>query len=289
MTTVGFCGLGRMGRLMAGRLLAAGHPVTVWNPSEGPQAPLAERGAQVAATPEEPARGSELVLTMLTGPDALEAVVHGPHGVAAGLGSGALLVDMSTVGPDAFLSVAGRLGPGAGAVDAPVRGSVREATEGTLQVYVGARDDDFGRVAPVLSAVGDARHVGPPGAGASMKLVVNEALVASMTLLGEAMALGQGLGLDRATLLDVLSRSPLAPTVAAKGDNVAAGRYPPAFELSLADKDIRLVVEAAHRLGLDLKVAAAARDWMDAACVAADDEVDFSGVVATIMGQRPRP
>lgn len=289
MASIGFCGLGRMGRLMAGRLLGAGHEVTVWNRSEGPQAALAEQGARIAATPEEAAAGAELVVTMVTGPDALEAVVYGPHGVAAGLRTGALLVDMSTVGPDAFQMVADRLGPGRGAVDAPVRGSVREAADGTLQVYVGAGDDDFGRVAPLLSALGDVRHVGPPGAGASMKLVVNATLVTAIALLGEAMALGRHLGLDRATLLDVLSRSPLAPTVAAKGDNVAAGRYPPAFELSLADKDIHLVLDAARRHGLDLKVAEAARQWTDAALSATESEVDFSAVVATVMGEKAQP
>lgn len=289
MTTIGFCGLGRMGRPMAGRLLSAGHRVAVWNRSDGPQTVLAGQGAKVASTPEEAAAGAELVITMVTGPDALEAVVHGPHGVAAGLGPGGVLVDMSTVGPEAFASVSERLGEGAVAVDAPVRGSVREASEGTLQIYVGAGDETFSWVAPVLSCLGDVQHVGPAGAGASMKLVVNAALVASTALFGEAMALGQALGLDRATLLDVLSRSALAPAVAAKGDNVAAGTYPPAFELGLADKDINLVVDAARRLDLDLRIADAARGWMDDAVATAGAGVDFSAVVAVVVGEEARP
>lgn len=289
MTTIGFCGLGRMGRLMAGRLLDAGHRLTVWNRSDGPQQALAAKGAAVAATPAEAARASELTITMVTGPDALEEVVLGPGGVAAGLGDDRLLVDMSTVGPEAFGSVADRLPAGARAVDAPVRGSVPQATDGTLQVYVGASDDDYERVAPVLAALGDVRHVGPSGAGSAMKLVVNTALIASAALLGESLALGAGLGLERGTLLDVLGRSPVGPTVAAKGKNVEAGRYPPAFELRLADKDIHLVVDAARRLGVEMRLAEATQSWMDDTVAAAGDEVDFSAVVARILGEAPRP
>lgn len=288
MTTVAFCGLGRMGRLMAGRLLDAGHQVTVWNRSDGPQRELAERGAAVATSPREAAAASEVTITMLTGPEALEQVVLGPDGVAAGLEDGAVLVDMSTVGPEAFLAVAERLTAGS-AVDAPVRGSLPQAAEGTLQIYVGADDRSFRRVAPVLELLGDLRHVGPPGAGAATKLVVNTALVGSAALLGECMALGAGLGLDRATLLDVLGRTPVGPTVASKGKNVAEGRYPPAFEARLAAKDVHLVVEAARRLGVRMPLADATETWMDATVDAADGDVDFSAVVATVMGEAVRP
>lgn len=288
MTTIGFCGLGRMGRLMAGRLLDAGHQVTVWNRSAGPAEELAGRGAAVAASAREAASASELTITMLTGPEALEEVVLGPEGVASGLEDGRVWIDVSTVGPEAFRSVAGRLTAGT-AVDAPVRGSVPQATDGTLQFYLGASDEDAARVAPVLGALGDVRHVGPPGAGAAMKLVVNTALIASAALLGECMALGNALELDRDVLLDVLGRSPVGPIVSAKGGNVASGHYPPAFELRLADKDIRLVVDAAHRLGTDLRLAEATQGWMDAAVEAADGEVDFSAVVATVLGEPLRP
>lgn len=288
MTAIGFCGLGRMGRLMAGRLLDAGHQVTVWNRSKGPAEELERRGAVVAASPTQAAAASELTITMLTGPAALEEVVLGPEGVAAGLDDGRLLVDMSTVGPDAFRSVADRLTAGR-AIDAPVRGSVPQATNGTLQIYVGASDDDFTRVAPVLETLGDVRHVGSPGAGAAMKLVVNTALIASAALLGECMALGKVLGLDRDVLLEILGRSPVGPTVSGKGGNVASGHYPPAFELRLADKDIHLVVDAGRRLGAELRLTEATRAWMDAAVEAADGEVDFSAVVAAVLGEPLRP
>jgi 3-hydroxyisobutyrate dehydrogenase-like beta-hydroxyacid dehydrogenase len=115
-----------------------------------------------------------------------------------------------------------------------------------------------------------------------MKLVANSTLGAAMVALGEALALGQSLGLHPTTVLDVLEDSPIGPTVRAKRSNVESGQYPPSFKLSLADKDLRLVTEAGDAAGLDLKAARANRAWLDQAMEQGAGDLDFSAVVATI-------
>ena len=288
MAKIAFLGLGNMGTPMATRLLAAGHDVVVWNRTRQRTAPLAGAGAAVATTPAAAGAGVEFAITMLTNPEALEQVLFGPDGLAGGLAPGQTLIDMSTVGPEAFRSAAARLPDGVTAVDAPVRGSIPEAAAGTLHVFVGASDEDFARVQPVLAVLGDVNHVGPPGAGAAMKLVVNTTLTASIVALGEALALGSALGLEEAPMLDVLAASPIGPEVRAKRANVEAGHYPPNFKLSLADKDMRLALDTAERAGLELKTAESVGRWLDAAAREGAGDLDFSAVVATILGEPVR-
>jgi 3-hydroxyisobutyrate dehydrogenase-like beta-hydroxyacid dehydrogenase len=289
MSKIAFLGIGNMGTPMALRLLNAGHDVTVWNRSAPRTAPFAQAGAGIAASPADAANGVEFVITMLANPDAVEHVLFGPDGLASTLSPGQTWIDMSTVGPDAFRSAAARLPDGVATVDAPVRGSTPEATDGRLQVYVGAGDEEYARVRPVLEVLGDVHHVGAPGAGAAMKLVVNTTLVASMVAAGEALALSDVLGLDRTSVLDMLADSPIGSTVRAKRANVEAGRYPPNFKLSLAAKDMRLAVEAADHAGTSLKTARTVRRWLDEAVDNGAADLDFSAVVATILGQPARP
>src|SRR5438105_10660169 len=124
MSKIAFLGLGQMGAPMAGRLLEAGHDVTVWNRTSGRAEPLAEKGAAVAGSPAEAGGGAEFAITMVATPDAVEAVLFGPDGLASALGPGQTLIEMSTIGPAAFRALTERLPAGVAAVDSPVRGSV---------------------------------------------------------------------------------------------------------------------------------------------------------------------
>jgi 3-hydroxyisobutyrate dehydrogenase len=200
MSRIAFLGLGNMGTPMATRLINAGHDVTVWNRSVPRTAPLARAGASVAGSPAAAAHGVEFAITMLATPEALDQVLFGRDGLTSALSSGQTWIDMSTVGPEVFRSAAVRLPSGVAAVDAPVRGSIPEATDGHLHIYVGADGEDFERVRAVLEVFGDVHRVGGPGAGAAMKLVVNTTLVASIVAAGEALALGQGPPRMRATV-----------------------------------------------------------------------------------------
>jgi 3-hydroxyisobutyrate dehydrogenase len=289
VSKIAFLGIGNMGAPMATRLLNAGHDITVWNRSAPRTDALARAGARVAATPADAAGGVEFVITMLATPEALDDVLFGSDGLAPGLSAGQTWVDMSTVGPDAFRSAAARMPDGVAAVDAPVRGSIPEATGGGLHVYVGASREDFDRVRPVLEVLGDLHLVGAPGAGAAMKLVVNTTLVAAMVATAEALALGEVFGLDEGRVLDVLAESPVAAIVRAKRANLEAGHYPASFALPLAAKDLRLAAEAADRAGVVLRTAESVRRWLDEAADqggAAGADLDFSAVAATVL-RRP--
>ncbi|MFY9550188.1 MAG: NAD(P)-dependent oxidoreductase, partial [Thermoanaerobaculia bacterium] len=249
MSKIGFLGLGEMGTPMAGRLLRAGHDLTIWNRSPEKTVPLAREGAAVASSPAKAAAGADFVITMLATPDALEQVLFGTEGLAPALSAAQILIDMSTVGPDEVRSAAARLPKGASLVDAPVRGSVPQATSGRLDIFVGATDENYERVRPILEALGSVRHTGGPGSGAAMKLVANLALGAAIVTLGEALSLGESLELGREVLLDALAASPIGPIVAAKRANVESGDFAPSFKLRHAEKDLRLVTEAAAARG----------------------------------------
>jgi 3-hydroxyisobutyrate dehydrogenase-like beta-hydroxyacid dehydrogenase len=287
MAHIAFFGLGQMGTPMAARLLQAGHHLTVWDRTAEKAKPLVQQGATASRSPAEAAAGVEFAITMLATPDAVEEVLFGRDGAASTLRG--ILVEMSTIGPKAFLALAARLHGSIVAVDAPVRGSLPEATAGKLEVFVGASDPEFEPVRPILEQLGTVRHVGPPGAGAAMKLVVNLALGAAIVTLGEALALARGLGLDRKGVLDVLETSPIGPAVRAKRANLESTRFPPSFKLRHAAKDLRLVDEAAEELGLSLPAACAARESLDEAVDHGAGDLDYSAVVATIVGEEPAP
>jgi 3-hydroxyisobutyrate dehydrogenase-like beta-hydroxyacid dehydrogenase len=289
MAKLAFLGLGLMGTPMATRLLEAGHDLTVWNRTSARTEPLVDQGASAASSPAEAVAGADVVITMLATPQALEQVLSDDDGVLGALSPGQSLIDMSTVGPEMIRSVAARLPDHVTLIDAPVRGSVPEATGGSLIIYVGASRMAFERVQPLLAPLGTLHHVGGPGAGAATKVVVNLTLGVTITALGEALALADTLGLDRATLLDVLAESPIGSTVRSKRANIESGTYPPNFKLRLALKDLRLVTESYARHGQDLRLAAASRSWLEEAAEAGADDLDYSAVVATILGAEPGP
>ncbi len=285
MARIGFLGLGEMGTPMASRLVRAGHDVIVWNRTAERAAALAQQGAAVASSPAKAAAGANFVITMLATPEALEQVLFGTAGLVPALSPGQVLIDMSTVGLDEIRSVAARMPQGVSLVDAPVRGSLPQATSGRLDIFVGATDENYERVRPILESLGSARHVGGQGSGAAMKLVANLVLGAAIVTLGEALSLGESLELKRNMLLDALADSPIGPIVAAKRANVESGQFAPSFKLQLAAKDLRLVVEAAAARGRELKQAQANRAWLNEAAEHGAADLDFSAVVATIGGR----
>ena len=285
MAKIAFLGLGEMGTPMASRLIHAGHDVTVWNRTAARTAALAQQGAAVAPSPAAAGAGRDFVITMLATPEALEQVLFGTGGLAPALSPGQIVIDMSTVGPDEICSVAARMPEAVSLVDAPVRGSVPQATAGRLDIFVGATDANYARVRPILESLGSVRWTGGPGSGAAMKLVANLALGAAIVALGEALSLGESLALNRTMLLDALADSPIGPIVAAKRANVESRQFAPSFKLQLAAKDLKLVMQTAAARGRDLKQARANRAWMDEAAEHGAADLDFSAVVATIGGK----
>ena len=279
---VAFLGLGQMGEPMARRLLGAGHHVTVWNRTGARTASLAEQGATVADTPADAGRDAEVAITMLADAGAVEAVAFGTDGLAGALREGRTHVEMSTIGPTAVAALRERMPHGVEVVDAPVLGSVSQATEGRLRIFVGATDEQVEQLRPVLEPMGTVFHLGGPSAGASMKLVANSTIGAAASALGEALALADALGLRREQVLEILSDSPVGPTASGKRKNIESHSYPANFKLSLALKDLRLVRDEAERRDAELHVAPGALEWFERAADEGHGDEDYSAVVETI-------
>ena len=287
MSVVAVVGLGAMGSRIARRLLEAGHELHVWNRTAEKAQPLVEAGAVAAATPAEAAARAEVVLTMVADPAALRDVTEGADAVAAGVGEGATVIEMSTVGPDAVHRLASVLGERAGLLDAPVLGSRSEAEEGRLKIFVGGPSELVERWTPLLSVLGSPLHVGPLGSGAAAKLVANTTLVGTIGVLGEALALAEGLGLPREKAFEVLAATPLAAQAERRREAVESGEYPPRFALYLARKDAELVASAAREAAVDLRLTEAARSWLAEAEDAGLGDRDYSAVLARILDRRP--
>jgi 3-hydroxyisobutyrate dehydrogenase-like beta-hydroxyacid dehydrogenase len=278
--TVAVVGLGAMGSRIARRLLHGGYSVVVWNRSAAKSLPLADVGAVPVASPAEAARRADAVLTMLSDPSALFAVTDGPAGIAAGIGGSTTLIEMSTVGPAAVGALASRLPEGTELLDAPVLGSLSEAEAGSLEIFIGGREDLVERWTPLLSTLGRPVHVGPLGTGAGAKLVANTALLGTLALLGEVLALADAVGLSTATAFDLLERTPLAGQATRRRDAVERGEYPRRFALSLARKDAELIVDAAAASGHELRLATATRSWLADAERAGFGERDYAALLA---------
>ena len=282
MATIGVVGLGAMGSRIARRLIDAGHNLVVWNRDPARAEPLVAAGAVAAASPADVARRVEAVITMVADPRALVDVTEGPEGVVAGVGEGTTVIQMSTVGPESISRLASLLSDDA-LLDSPVLGSVSEVEAGTLTVFVGGEPELVERWTPVLSTVGTILHVGPVGAGTAAKLVANTTLVGVIGVLGEALALAEGLGLSRQAAFEVLGRTTLADQAERRRPAVESGEYPPRFALYLARKDADLILEAAAKTGTELRLTKGARDWLAEAENAGLGEADYSAVLARIL------
>jgi 3-hydroxyisobutyrate dehydrogenase/2-hydroxy-3-oxopropionate reductase len=263
---VAVLGLGAMGSRIARRLLDAGHDVIVWNRT----AAKAEDFPRAAATPAEATADVDAAITMLANPAALREVMReiAPP----------VLLEMSTVGPDAIAELAAAL-PDVEVIDAPVLGSRTEAEAGTLHVFVGATPEQYARWAPLLATLGTTHHVGPRGAGAAAKLVANSTLFGALGVLAEAIRLADSLGLSRAAAFEVLAATPIAAQAERRRQALEANDFPPRFPLSLARKDAELVSAAAP----DLRLAEAARSWLADADQAGWGDRDYSSLLAWVL------
>src|ERR671919_1857080 len=266
-TSVGFVGLGHMGGTMAGRLLAAGHPVYGTSLSRADAGPLEARGLRWRATPRAVAEAVEVVFTSIPDDDALNDVASGPDGILAGLGAGKTWVDMSTVSPQASREVAGRVRErGAVMLDAPVSGSVPQAQAGTLTIMVGGDEDAYSRVEPILRELGSPTHVGENGQGLVLKLAINISLAVQMLAFAEGLLLAERDGVDRSIALDVMTQSPIgSPKLKARAAIVLDRPEDAWFDLSFMHKDIELALDAARRLEIPLPTAERADEVLERA------------------------
>ncbi len=252
---VGFIGLGIMGAGMSRNLLAAGFELTVHNRSPERMRPLAEAGASTASSPAELAAASDVVITCVSDTPDVEEVLLGDAGVLHGARPGSLVVDMSTISPEATRRLAERLRErDVSMIDAPVSGGSEGAAKGTLSIMVGGAEDDVRRATPYLEAMGSRiTHVGPVGAGQSCKLVNQILVVVTMLGVAEALVFAQAAGLDlERTLEAVAGGAGGSWMLSNRGSQAIRRDWRPGFTIDLQQKDLRLVLEAADELGVPM-------------------------------------
>jgi len=259
---VGFIGLGHMGGPMCRNLLAAGHDLIVHDIREDAGASLVAAGARWADSARQAAAGREIAITSLPGPRQVEEVLLGQDGLLDGLEAGAIWADMSTSVPAVADLVRQRAEPrGVGVIDAPVSGMTVGAIAGTLQIFVGGTEADYLAARPALEAIGDPdriRHVGPHGAGYTVKLMLNLLWFAHLCATAEVLSIGVAAGVDLAMLRDSLLASPAASHFLAADvlSVLKHGDYDEGFALALACKDLGLAVDLARATGVPAEVSA---------------------------------
>ena len=279
---VGLIGLGLMGRPMGMNLLKAGHWLTVWNRTSSRADELVAAGAVLAKSPKEVAEASEVLLTMVSDPPALESVLWGEHGAFAGLQAGTTYVDSSTISPALVKKIAAACRErGVRFLDAPVTGGDWGAREGNLVFMIGGDAATFEDVEPVLAVMGKRFfHLGPNGAGQTIKLAMNAILALEVGAVAEAIGLVTKAGLAGEQLLEVLQSSMgRSGLLDLKTPLMLKGDFKPSFPLRLMHKDLGLALDLANQLGVALPTTAAVREVYNHVKGEATQDVDYSAVI----------
>lgn len=294
---VGVCGTGRMGASIAERLIAVGHEVGVWNRDAAKTRPLVAAGAKAFASPGALAEACDVTIVMLLNDAATKAVYRGASGLLQANLNGRLVIDMSTIRPDSMISVGDAVARlGAAFVECPVGGSKVPAKEGKLFGLVGGSDADVARAKPLLEQLcRRIEHVGPLGAGATLKLAVNLPLLVYWQALGEALTICKPLNLAPERLIDILSDTAGAPA-AMKGRGAIIAKVlggaplgETAFGITAAKKDLATAVQFAASLHAELPVAKSALSCFEEAEAAGLGEADATTVSVRWSNRKASP
>jgi 3-hydroxyisobutyrate dehydrogenase-like beta-hydroxyacid dehydrogenase len=262
---IGFIGLGTMGLPMASNLLKAGYELAVYNRTPAKAGPLLEKGAQLAESPADAARRSEITITMLTANQAVEEAILGENGVIRGAAPGSVLIDCSTISPKTSKMAASRLAEiGIDHLDAPVTGSEPHAYEGSLTFMVGGKKSVYERCLPLFQAMGKRYfHVGESGAGSYAKLANNTIGAINLLSLSEGLAMAAKAGIDPRQFLEIISgggaRSGMADN---KAHKILERDFHPHFKTALMHKDLGLALEMANEINLPVPVLSTVREML---------------------------
>jgi 3-hydroxyisobutyrate dehydrogenase len=281
---VAVVGLGAMGSRIGARLRHAGYETVVWNRDADAARHLVQLGATAVSSPAEAAARADTVIVTVADASALVSVSEGPEGIASGTHSCAQIIVMSTVGPAAVAQLAAALPAEAEVLDAPVMGSLAEAEQGTLQIFVSGTSAAALRADPLLRTLGTPLYLGELGVGSAAKLVANYALLGVLAVLGEAVALADRLGVPREKTFDILAVTPLAGQAERRRAGLDSGRFPPRYRLALARKDTDLMLAAADVRddGL-LPLLHSVRSWLLKAESEGRGDEDYTAMLAAII------
>jgi 2-hydroxy-3-oxopropionate reductase len=288
METIGFIGLGLMGRPMAKNLLKAGHPLVVHSRSDGPVAELVAAGAQRAASPADVARRALRIITMVPDSPDVELVLDGPNGVFSAIQKGTIVIDMSSIAPGTARRLAARAETlGAAMLDAPVSGGDIGAAAGTLSIMVGGDAKAFADVKPILDVMGNPEkvvHIGDSGAGQLCKLCNQMVIGGTLVAVAEALALARKAGVDAGKVREALLGGFAASRVLeVHGERALKGTYKPGFKTHLYAKDMRNVIATLAEHDTPAPVAAVVQQLLHATMAAGHGEADNSVMAKTVF------
>ena len=290
---IGFIGLGVMGRPMARHVLAAGHRVTVYNRSQPAIDELVSAGARAATSPADVARHSDIVITMLPDTPDVEVVIAGPNGVLDGVRDGAVVIDMSSISPDATRRLASLVAArGATMIDAPVSGGEIGAKNATLSIMVGGDPRAFSRVQPVLACMGNPErivHIGDaPGSGQICKICNQMAIGGALAGVSEAFALARKAGVDPASVRQALLGGFAASRVLeVHGERMLTGNYVPGFRTRLYQKDLRIARETAAALDVSIPATMVVAELVTTLITRGGGDLDYSAVGTVLSVTTP--
>jgi 3-hydroxyisobutyrate dehydrogenase-like beta-hydroxyacid dehydrogenase len=275
-------GLGLMGTPMGSNLLKAGFPLTVWNRTASRAGSLVAAGARLAASPRATAEASDVLISIVSDPLALESVLWGEGGALPGLRRGSIYIDSSTISPVLARRIAAACTErGVRFLDAPVTGGTWGAEKGELVFMVGGDAETLKAAEPVLSVMGKRWfHLGSNGAGQTIKLAMNMILALEVDALAEALALVTGSGIAGEKLVEVMQSSMArAAVLDVKAPLLLKGEYPPSFPLRLMHKDLGLALDLANQIGVALPATAAAREIYSSVKGSAKEDLDYAAVM----------
>jgi len=268
MANLGFVGLGVMGSQMVSRLLDKGHVVIGYNRTRSKAQWLVDRGMKWGDTPRAVCAAADIVFTMVTNSEALHSLASGPDGLLSGLGAGKVLIDMSTVSPEASRELASQVRErGANMIDAPVSGSALTLQQGKLSIMVGGRRETFDRVKGLLEDIGPkVTHVGENGLALCMKIAINLSIGVQMLAFSEGVLLAEKSGIARETAVDVITHSAIAsPMLQYRGPFVLKMPDEAWFNVDLMQKDTQLALELGRHLNVPLPTTATVNEYLTAA------------------------
>ncbi|HEY9088982.1 MAG TPA: NAD(P)-binding domain-containing protein [Anaerolineaceae bacterium] len=285
MLSVGYIGLGLMGKSMARNILKAGFPLVVYNRSRGAMDELAAEGARLADSPADVARQVDVVFTNVPDSPDVEQVVLGARGIIEGAREGLIYVDNSTIKPATARMLAERLAEkGVAALDAPVSGGDIGARNGTLTIMVGGPEDALEKVMPVLQAMGKSiTRIGEAGAGQIAKAANQIMVAAQMVAMGELLVFAQKSGADPRKVVEAIKGGAAQCwTLDVKPPRIFAGNRTPGFKANLQAKDMNIVLETARQYGVPLPSAAVHAQLFNAMLEAGMGDLDNSAVLGII-------
>lgn len=288
--TVAFLGLGAMGAPMARNLMKAGFALRVWNRSAERARAFESSGATVCHSIAEAVRGAAFVVSIVADDAATRSVMLDADGALANAASGTVVIDSSTNTPALSRTVAQAASArGLAYLDAPVAGSVPQATSGELVFMVGGDETALAAAQPLLNVMGrQAIHIGPSGHGATIKLINNMLSAVMNTALAEAVMVARAAGLDPEPVTQLLNEGPAGSRLTrTKLPKVFQRDFAPQFQLGLMEKDMRYFIALAQDLDRPVPLASLARSQLQAARVAGFGELDVSAVYYQVTGERP--